>query len=455
MPIEYDRHCFGLSTAESDELAAKGESYTIRLKIPDELPPFDDFVNGRIRHSENAYAHTTGSFEDPILLKSDGMPTYHLANVIDDHYMRITHVLRANEWMPSTPKHMHLYSCFGWTPPAWVHVGLLQDKTRAKLSKRNSSVMVNQYRDSGYTAEALNNFVALLGWSHGGEGRSDVMTMEDLIKMFDLNGLTQGNTVVDFGKLDFLQRSHVHRRVRSVPGAEDLEVDKAEKAIRALYGDKLETGAPLTREYVRFVLLANLGNYLMPEKFAAATHYFFRRPSFQKEDALKPIKNLVKFFRQSGCSVSELYHGLVEEVEKIPDTEEGWTLDALNKALLWEQMLDPEIWVLRMRLLRLALADGASGPGLAETMWILGKERSLERMKGVAPAFEREVLVEDGKLVQGKIVEKVESKKANEPPEEEDVELIVGKKAAKRAARKAWKKAEAEKVEERAPKGMR
>lgn len=445
MPIEYDRHCFGLSTAESDERAAKGESHTIRLKIPDELPPFDDLVNGQIRYSENAYAHTTGSFEDPILLKSDGMPTYHLANVIDDHYMRITHVLRANEWMPSTPKHMHLYSCFGWTPPAWVHVGLLQDKTRAKLSKRNSSVMVNQYRDSGYTAEALNNFVALLGWSHGGEGRSDVMTMEDLIKMFDLSGLTQGNTVVDFGKLDFLQKNHLRRRVRSVPGAEDLELDKAEKAVRALYGDNLETGAPLTREYARVVLLANLGNYLTPEKFAAASHYFFQRPSFQKEDALKPIKNLVKFFRQSGCSVSELYHGFVEEVEKIPDTEEGWTVDALNKALLWEQPLDPEIWVLRMRLLRLALADGVSGPGLAETMWVLGKERSLERIKGVEPAFEREVLVEDGKLVSGKIIEK---------PEEEDVEPIVGKKAAKRAAKKAWKQAEAEK-EERTPWGVR
>lgn len=437
MPIEYDRYCYGLPTAESDERAARGESHTIRLKIPDELPPFDDLVNGQIRYSEGVQAQVTKSFEDPILLKSDGMPTYHLANVVDDHFMRITHVIRANEWMPSTPKHMHLYSCFGWTPPAWVHVGLLQDKSYSKLSKRNNSVMVNLYRDAGYTAEALNNFIALLGWSHGGEGRSDVMKMEDLIEMFDLNGLTKGNTVVDFGKLDFLQKNHIRQRVKSMPKAEAEEVDKAEKAIRALYGDKLETGAPLTPEYTRLVLLANLGNYLTPEKFAAATHYFFQQPSFQGEAALKPIKNLVKFFRQSGCSVWELYHGFVEEVEKIPDTDQGWTLDALKEVLLWEQTVDPEIWVLRMRLLRVALADGVSGPGLAETMLVLGKSRCMERIKGVAVAFDREILVEDGKLVPG---EKV---KLEEENVEENVEKKMGKKAQRKAERMAWQNMEA------------
>lgn len=458
MPIEYDRRCYGIPTAESDERAAKGESHVIRLKTPENLPPFVDLVHGLVDHTENAHLQSTGSFEDAILLKSDGMPTYHLANVIDDHYMRITHVLRANEWMPSTPKHMHLYSCFGWAPPAWVHVGLLQDKMHVKLSKRNKSIMVNQYRESGYIPEAVNNFIALLGWSHGGEGRSDVMTMEDLINLFDLNGLTKGNTVVDFGKLDFLQKNHVRQRVKSQPAAENEELDKCEKAIRARYGDKLETGAPLTREYIRIILITCLGNYLTPEKLSETTRYFFKRPNFRVESALKPIKNLVKFFRQSGCSVWDLYHGLVEEVEKIP--EEKWTIDTLKVALNWEQMLDVEIWVLRMRLLRLALTDGVAGPGLADVMWALGKERSLERIKGVAVAFEREVLVQDGKLVQG---EKVKNKKEGDMDEDEDededgdedMEEKPVKKTRKRATKGRTDENAGEYVEEKAGRGVR
>lgn len=445
MPIEYDRHCYGIPTAKSDELAEKGETYTIRLKTPDNPPPFVDLIHGLVEYSENAHAHSIGSFEDPILLKSDGMPTYHLANVVDDHYMRITHVLRANEWMPSTPKHMHLYSCFGWAPPAWVHVGLLQDSMYAKLSKRNNSIMINQYRKSGYTAEALNNFVALQGWSHGGEGRSDVMRMEDLIEAFDLEGLTKGNTVVDFGKLDFLQKNHVRQRVRSDPVAGKEELDKCEKIIHALYGKKLENGFPLTREYIHAVFITNLGNYLTPEKFGATTAYFFKRPSFRAETALRSIKNLVKFFRQSGCSVWDLYHGIVEEVEKIPDTSEGWTIDALKVVLNWEQMLDIEVWALRMRLLRVALADGASGPSLADTMWVLGKERCLERMKGIVVAFEKEILVKDGKLVSGKKIKGEEDEDVDEDEDEDmdedrDMEEKPVKKAVGKAVRKAVKR---------------
>lgn len=197
-----------------------------------------DTVYGPIKFGENKTAHAQGSFEDPILLKSDGMPTYHLANVVDDHFMRITHVIRATEWMPSTPKHEYLYSCFGWEVPKWVHVGLLQDKMRVKLSKRMGSVMVEEYRELGYTAEALNNFVALLGWSHGGEGRSDVLDMKELVEAFDIQRLTQGNTVVNFEKLEFLQKNHVKRRIEGSKEGENEELAKVEKEIRALHGEK-------------------------------------------------------------------------------------------------------------------------------------------------------------------------------------------------------------------------
>lgn len=139
--------------------------------------------------------------------------------------------------MPSTPKHMHLYNCLGWEPPQWVHVGLLQDKSRAKLSKRTGSAMVSHYRDQGYTPDTLNNFVALLGWSHGGEGRSDVMRLEELIEMFNVKQLTQGNMIVNFEKLDYLQKNHARRRVEDDAEGGEEELNKVEKAIRDTYGD--------------------------------------------------------------------------------------------------------------------------------------------------------------------------------------------------------------------------
>jgi glutamyl-tRNA synthetase len=178
-----------------------------------------------------------GVFQDPILLKSDGMPTYHLANVVDDHFMRITHVVRATEWMSSTPKHVHLYNCFGWTPPKFVHVSLLQDLEGRKLSKRAGDVFVSQFRERGFLPEALNNFAALLGWSHDGE--SDVLDMEQLVKQFRTDRLTTGNTKVDHGKLEYLQRQHARRRISR--GGEDEKhiLDVVEAEVYKLFGDKL------------------------------------------------------------------------------------------------------------------------------------------------------------------------------------------------------------------------
>ncbi|KAF8473996.1 hypothetical protein BDZ91DRAFT_651339, partial [Kalaharituber pfeilii] len=207
LPTEYDRHCLNsISGAESEERAAKGETYTIRLKAPEQFPVFNDLVYGDIQYGTMKFDQLRGSFADHIILKSDGFPTYHLASVVDDHIMKITHVIRATEWMPSTPKHVFLYQCFGWAPPAFAHVGLLQNEKGKKLSKRDGDVDVFVYQDQGYLPEALNNFVALLGWSHSRE--NDVMNMQDLVKEFTLNRLTSGNAIVTFEKLEFLQKAH-------------------------------------------------------------------------------------------------------------------------------------------------------------------------------------------------------------------------------------------------------
>jgi glutamyl-tRNA synthetase len=236
LATDYDRTCAKIPVSESASRAAGGEAHVVRLKTPGQYPNFKDAVYGEIMFAENARAHSLGAFEDPILLKSDGLPTYHLANVVDDHFMRITHVCRATEWMPSTPKHVYLYNCFGWTPPTFVHVGLLQNIQRTKLSKRNGDVFVEQYREKGYLPEALNNFVALMGWSH--EETSDVMSMQEMIGRFSIDRLTSGNTVVTFEKLEFLQKQHV-RALFGNGGTKDKQIiDAVEKEVSIQFGDK-------------------------------------------------------------------------------------------------------------------------------------------------------------------------------------------------------------------------
>ncbi|RPB09261.1 Glutamyl/glutaminyl-tRNA synthetase, partial [Morchella conica CCBAS932] len=244
LPVEYDRRCHNLTSSESDQRAASGEPHVIRLLAPEKWPAFNDEVYGRISYGANTRAHAEGSFEDPVLLKSDGTPTYHLANVVDDHFMEITHVIRGTEWMPSTPKHAHLYRSFGWLPPKFVHVGLLMGKDKQKLSKRNGSVMVSEFREKGYSPEALVNFVALLGWSHGGGGKSDVLTLTQLVQRFNIEGLTAGNTVVNSEKLPFLQKAHLRKQFEENRDTEEVEVEKVEKAVRALYGDKYNLPLP-------------------------------------------------------------------------------------------------------------------------------------------------------------------------------------------------------------------
>jgi len=175
----YDRHCYHLPKDHSDERAQQGRPFVIRLKQPDKPIKVIDLTMGKVADRKTSYGESHGLFDDAIILKSDGFPTYHLANVIDDHYMKITHVIRGVEWLISTKKHIALYNAFGWEPPAFAHVGLLLDDAGNKLSKRDKAFDLSQMQRDGVLPEALNNFLALLGWSHA--SKSDMKTMRDLV----------------------------------------------------------------------------------------------------------------------------------------------------------------------------------------------------------------------------------------------------------------------------------
>jgi len=207
---QYPGTCSHISPSESDRRAASGETHCVRFRAGDERPSVKDLVYG-------TYVRDAVS-EDLIIIKSDGYPTYHFANVVDDHLMEISHVIRGAEWLPSTPRHVQLYDAFGWTPPKFAHVALLVNSERQKLSKRHGDVDVASWRDKGYLPIAMLNYVLLLGWSHGGrgpkaggnaKGHKEVMDLQQMIDNFHLR-FTKGDIVVN-DKHEHIQKEHMVR----------------------------------------------------------------------------------------------------------------------------------------------------------------------------------------------------------------------------------------------------
>ena len=176
----YDRTCYHMSAEESKARVGNGERFVVRLKAEDKPVAYTDIVGGPSELSRTAArrAAAQGVYDDFILMKQDGLPTYHFANVVDDYHMKITHVIRGVEWQISTPKHLSLYDAFNWKPPAFGHIGLLLNEDGTKMSKRDKTFDLHAFKESGVLPEALVNFLALHGWSH--TQRSDYMTLHDL-----------------------------------------------------------------------------------------------------------------------------------------------------------------------------------------------------------------------------------------------------------------------------------
>ena len=199
----YDGHCRNMPPGEVKKQIDGGAPWVIRLKMPTEGEcRFKDVVRGEVVFGWD-------QIDDQILLKSDGWPTYHLANVVDDHLMGITHVIRAEEWISSTPKHIRLYEVFGWEPPVWCHVPLLRNKDKSKISKRKNPTSLNWYKDQGYLPEALVNFLALMGFSM--PGGLEVFSVEEMQKEFSIDKINAGGPVFDMQKLDWMNGQYMRK----------------------------------------------------------------------------------------------------------------------------------------------------------------------------------------------------------------------------------------------------
>jgi glutamyl-tRNA synthetase len=382
LPLGYDRKCAHLSAQESAEKAHKGEAHVVRFRSPQEWPRYHDLVFGKTGHGAEKTKKLLIDepvWEDSILIKSDGFPTYHWANICDDHDMKISHVVRGAEWMSSTPLHVALYQAMGWESPVYAHVPLLVDKNGQKLSKRYGNSDVSSFKELGIFSESLTNFAALLGWSH--QRKDDVMNLAELEQTFDMK-ITKGNTIVSFDKLWHLQEQHARRCINA--GGEPFEQMIRDVAVAVL--DKYGAGQvaalvgkrPL-RDVIASMLQAKSLRYRSAQDFAEQVEIFVgqSRPPPLQPEAFSSTKDLQTAASSLCLTPAEYWTRDVHSTNilnlRIHESEPGRPSDNEKR---WKKEL--------YHYLRWALLGGVAGPSIPETMEILGRAVCVRRIQRAA-----------------------------------------------------------------------
>jgi glutamyl-tRNA synthetase len=353
----YDGFCRNLDPDEARRRARAGERHVIRFKMPKQGSiTTHDLLRGEIV-TENA------ALDDSILVRSDGLPTYHLAAMLDDHLMEITHVIRGSEWLPSMPLHVHVIRAFGWEEPVFAHLSVfLKPSGKGKLSKRDKemavkdgySIFTGDMKDLGYIPEGVLNWIVLMGW---GVSEDDVMTLDQMIERFNINNLTPSPAAVNFAKLDHFNATHIRRletsdlagRIKPYFVKENLEVDD----------DTLLRVVPLIRER-----LTTLDDCL---PFAA---WFFKEVVMPKPEELIG-KNL------GAAQSAEVAQKACQVLSSLPDFTPA-AAEPPMRALVEQLGLSPNQV---FGILRLAVTGQTVSPPLFESMEIVGKEKVLERLK--------------------------------------------------------------------------
>ena len=349
LPTKYDRHCKSLSKEEIQTKLDAKEPYVIRLFIPEGSTSFHDEIRGDIR-IENL------EVDDQVLMKTDGFPTYHMAVVVDDHLMGVTHVIRAEEWISSTPKHVILHQLFGWEIPVYAHLPLILNKDRSKLSKRQGDVAVEDFLDKGYLPEALINYVSLLGFNPSGE--KEIYTIDELIEGFDLTRVNKSGAIFDVEKLNWVNGEYLKQKTLdelltlAKPFLEKSSVNVEEtflKKILTVERDRLNTLGEIPERVSVYQSLPNYDIETVVWKKA------------DKEDAKKQLESMQTLLMSvSDATFSEIL--LVEGVVKEYIEKEGLQ----NGNVLWP--------------LRVALSGQERSPNPFELLWLFGKEESLLRI---------------------------------------------------------------------------
>jgi glutamyl-tRNA synthetase len=349
---KYDRlsmkNEFTLGTDETQKLIESGTPYVLRLKVPDNtVVVFDDLIRGKVEVS-------TSEIDDQVLMKSDGYPTYHLANVVDDHLMMISHVIRGEEWLPSTPKHILLYDAFGWEKPLFAHLPLLLNPDKTKLSKRQGSVAVEDFTSEGYFSDAFVNFVALLGWNPSSD--REIYNLDELIESFNIEKVNKGGAVFDRAKLEWMNFQYLKEKPVSEL-ADILSLILEEKGINGSQKEYLENVINLFRERIKFVKeLPEIAGYMFYPPVEYEKDYLDKH---WKDNTIEILKPLLDKYRETKDFIhSSLYELTKNYIE--------------NLGMKLKEIIHP---------IRLMVTGKSAGAGMFETMEVLGKNECINRIE--------------------------------------------------------------------------
>ncbi|MDR1813150.1 MAG: glutamate--tRNA ligase [Candidatus Fibromonas sp.] len=342
----YDRHCRDLHPDEAKKRIEAGEKSVIRFKSPpDGMTKFNDLIRGEIETPNK-------DLDDLVLLKRDGFPTYHLASVVDDHYMQTSHVLRGDEWISSTPKHVLLYNAFGWEAPFFCHLPVILAPGGGKLSKRKGAASVGDFRDLGYLPHTLVNFLSLLGWSPGDD--REVMSLKEMIEAFSLERIHPKAVAFDEKKLEWMNGMHI----RLLPDSFFAE------ELKKLYPDETDES--------KFLKVATLlkPRLKFTNELPAMSRYFFERPEKCEDE-----KAYAKYWTEQS---PEHIGFVLKELEKI--SSEEFNIKNIEAAFM-KVCGDTGVKLGSLaQPVRLAISGVGAGPGLWEILECLGRDECIFRL---------------------------------------------------------------------------
>jgi len=348
VPPMYDRHCRAIPRDEALKRRADGEACVVRMAVPvDREIVFEDMIRGRISFQSN-------TVDDQVLMKSDGYPTYHLANIVDDHAMGITHVIRGEEWLTSTPKHLMLYEMFGYEAPTYAHLPLLLNPDRSKLSKRQGDVAALDYKKNGYLPDAIVNFLALLGWNPS--DKQEIYKLEELIPLFEISKVGKSGAVFNREKLDWLNGHYLRTR-----SADSIKQELKPFIDEQVFNNFANSASAILAATERASTLTEVANSL--KELASGAEYdgaLLVWKKSTKEKALEVFTKIVPFLRE----LSEPWKAeALEAIMKEWITKEGLS----NGDVLWP--------------IRVALSGLEKSAPPFVLLQILGKTESLKRLE--------------------------------------------------------------------------
>ena len=347
--IGYDRHCRNLTAAERAEAEAQGLVPVVRLRTP---------MEGQVTFSDVVYGAITvenQTLEDLVLLKSDGFPTYHLAVVVDDHLMEISHILRGDEWLPTVPQRIHLYQALGWEPPIYAHLPLiLAPSGKGKLSKRHGGVEIREFRREGYLPEAMINYLARVGWSY--DDKTEIFQREELVRYFDLSGINKSPARFSYERLEWMNGYYI----RQMP---------TDELTRRLVPFMVEAGYRITASDLEPVVP------LIQERIKTLADVVDKAAFFFKEELAYDADLLIGKKMTAAESLAALQRTR-ETVAALPDFEVETTEQALRS-------LADELGLKAgplFGIVRVAVTGERVSPPLFETMAVLGRNRAISRL---------------------------------------------------------------------------